>query len=278
MTTTTTHSDLSALDAPYDLTDDQICQFREDGFIKLKDVFDSETLAHFGEIITRLTMDIGAKQADVPLAERGTYRKAFIQVGNLWQHDAEAKAFSCSRRLAKLASDLMGVDGVRMYHDQALYKEAGGGFTPWHVDQQYWPIDSPNTITAWIPLQATPIEMGPLEFGRGSHVKNIGRELAISDESEQKIRDAVKANGVVSSFEPYDAGEISFHYGWTLHRAGPNTSDAPRKVHTVIYVDKDATVANPKNQNQENDRNHWLSSADVGTIPTGPLNPVLFAR
>ena len=36
---------------------------------------------------------------------------------------------------------LLQTPGVRMYHDQALYKEAGGGYTPWHVDQFYWPLD-----------------------------------------------------------------------------------------------------------------------------------------
>ena len=39
----------------------------------------------------------------------------------------------------------MGVAGVRMYHDQALYKEPGGGITPWHVDQVYWPVSNNNT-------------------------------------------------------------------------------------------------------------------------------------
>ena len=61
--------------------------------------------------------------------------------------------------------------GVRMYHDQALYKEAGGGITPWHADQYYWPLETDKTITAWIPLQATPLEMGPLEFSAGSQAK-----------------------------------------------------------------------------------------------------------
>jgi hypothetical protein len=28
----------------------------------------------------------------------------------------------------------MEVEGVRLYHDQALFKEAEGGITPWHAD------------------------------------------------------------------------------------------------------------------------------------------------
>jgi hypothetical protein len=99
-----------------------------------------------------------------------------------------------SKRLAKIAADLMQVDGVRLYHDQALFKEAGGGITPWHADQHYWPLSTDKTITAWIPLQATPLEMGPLEFSAGSHVIQEGRELSISDDSEQQIEKAPPGN------------------------------------------------------------------------------------
>lgn len=266
----------AALDAPYALTDAQKQQFRADGFIKLKDVFPADVLDYFGEAITRVTLAHNSN-AGKPLAERDTYGRAFIQVGNLWEMDDTCKQFAFSKRLARLAAELMGVSGVRMYHDQALYKEAGGGFTPWHVDQQYWPLDTGNTVTAWVPLQATPMEMGPLQFGRGSHVKNIGRDLAISDESEQQIREMVKREGLVEVYEPFDLGEVSFHYGWTLHRAGPNTTDRPRKVMTVIYMPENVKLAPLKNPNQQADWDRWLPGVKTGQVCDSPLNPVLWS-
>ena len=45
-----------------------------------------------------------------------------------------------------------------LYHDQALFKEPGGGPTPWHQDQYYWPFDTDKTITMWMPL----VEVGPV--------------------------------------------------------------------------------------------------------------------
>ena len=41
----------------------------------------------------------------------------------------------------EIATELMQTDGARLYHDQALFKEAGGGITPWHADQYYWPLN-----------------------------------------------------------------------------------------------------------------------------------------
>ena len=69
----------------------------------------------------------------------------------------------------------MGVDGVRLYHDQALYKEPGGGFTPWHQDQTYWPLDTTHTITMWMPLLDIPPNVGSMRFASGSHAfGNLG--------------------------------------------------------------------------------------------------------
>lgn len=264
------------IDSHYPLAEAQIQQFREDGFIKLKEVMSAEALTYYGREITRLVLDLNPAK-DTPIEERSTYGKAFIQVGNLWEQDETAKAFAFGKRLARIASELLGTTGVRMWHDQALYKEAGGGFTPWHADQQYWPMGSGLCVTAWVPLQAVPMEMGPLCFGKGSHLKNIGRDLAISDESEQLIRDAIKAQGVIEAFEAYDLGEVSFHLGWTLHRAGPNSTGEPRKVQTIIYMDEDMTLAKPKNQSQDNDWKHWTPSTKIGDVMADRLNPVLYS-
>ncbi|MEM7626709.1 MAG: phytanoyl-CoA dioxygenase family protein [Planctomycetota bacterium] len=267
----------TTLDTPYALTEEQITRFREDGFIKLKDVLDAETLAFYSEEITRLTFDLNPKK-DLKDDEKNTYDRAFIQVGNLWTHSGVARRFSFSQRLARIATELLGVSGVRMYHDQALYKEPAGGFTPWHVDQQYWPVSTAMTVTAWVPLQAVPIDMGPLCFGRGSHLKHIARDIEISDESEKLIAAEIKKNKILEVFEPYDLGEVSFHYGWTLHRAGGNTTESPRKVHTVIYMDKEMVLGEPRNENQKRDWQMWSPSSKVGEVMADELNPVLYSR
>lgn len=265
---------LPDLDTPYALTDAHIQQFQSDGFIKLKNFYDQATLDFYAPILTDLTLAKNPNK-DVPLDTRNTYGKAFIQVGNLWEMDEQARAFAFSKRAAHAAAKLLGVRGVRMWHDQALYKEPSGGFTPWHADEQYWPFATAKCLTIWIPLQETPIEMGPLSFAAGSHLKRIGRELAISDESEKIIASAVKQEGLQEVYEPYDLGEVSFHYGWTLHRAGPNTTEKPRKVFTVIYMDMDMTLA-PKTPTHRNDWATWTPSTHVGHILDDPKNPILY--
>lgn len=267
--------DKTILDQEYSLTTAQINFYRENQYIKLKDVFSSDVLEYYSTIISDKVKSLNTQ--NIPLDERDTYSKAFLQIMNIWTHDKTVREFVFSKRLAQLATDLMGVSGVRMYHDQALFKEPGGGYTPWHADQYYWPLSNDNTITAWIPMQATPIEMGPLEFSAKSYQLQGGRDLKISDDSEQTIGKKLRLGDFEQVVEPFELGEISFHSGWIFHRAGPNTTDQMRQVMTVIYMDEHMKLAAPKNENQQNDWETWLPGAKIGQPIDTPLNPILYS-
>lgn len=262
------------LQTNYELSKEQIEFYQTNRFIKLKEVLNEETLVFFNKTISARVNKMNTMTTR--LEERGTYGKAFLQLFNLWREDDVVKELIFSKRLAKIASDLMQVNGVRMYHDQALFKEGGGGITPWHADQYYWPLETDKTVTAWIPLQAIPFENGPLEFSAGSHQIVEGRELEIGDESENIIQQKLKVTDYKHVIEPFDAGEISFHSGWVFHRAGANFSNQMRKVMTIIYMDKDMKLKNPENKNQINDWNTWCPGAVIDEIINSPLNPVLY--
>jgi len=267
---------MDALAKPYQLTTDQIEFYQQNRFIKLKQVFDEETISFFNDAISKRVEAMN--NVSTPLEQRSTYGKAFLQLFNLWKEDEVVKEFVFSKRLAKLASDLLMTDGVRIYHDQALFKEGGGGITPWHADQYYWPLETDKTITVWIPLQATPLELGPLEFSAGSHKIVEGRDLEIGDESEKVIQQKLRVTNFNHVIEAFDLGEVSFHSGWVFHRAGANSTDQMRKVMTVIYMDKDMVLKNPDNKNQINDWNTWCPGATIGEVIDTLLNPIIYQK
>lgn len=271
MVTRPTHLDI---DTHYPLAADQIARFREDGYIKLKHVLSADVIVHYGPIITSEVYRLNTMH--LPLDQRDTYNKAFLQVGNIWTKNETVKEFCWGQRLARMAAELLGVKSVRMYHDQALYKEPGGGVTPWHADQYYWPLSNANTVTAWIPLQATPMEMGPLAFAKGSHRFEAGRELGISDESEERIGRSMKEQNYPLDDTPFDLGEVSFHYGWTFHRAGRNVSTLPRAVMTIIYMDSEIRLIEPDTKAREGDRSVFAADVEVGGIMNGKMTPVIY--
>ncbi len=262
------------LNDPYDVSKKDREFYRAHGYVKLKGLLSKETVAWMNGCITEEVKRLNTQH--LPMAERDTYGKAFLQIMNIWTRSDIVKRIVFGRRLASVAAQLMGTQGVRLYHDQALYKEPGGGHTPWHADQYYWPLASDNTVTAWIPLQDTPLEMGPLEFSAGSDKLVQGRTLKISDESESQIDELLGQSGLPHHVEAFDAGDVSFHKGWLYHRAGANRTDRMRSVMTMIYMDRDIRLKSPENDNQVNDWNTWCPGAKVGEVVATPLNPVLF--
>jgi len=264
------------LDEPFTLTDAQIQQFRQDGYIKLKNVLPAAVLEEYGREITRQVKLLNKETR--PVEQRDTYSQAFLQIMNIWRHSQTVRELVFSRRIARIATELLGTRGVRLYHDQALYKEPSGGHTPWHVDQVYWPLSNENTVTAWIPLLPVPAEMGPLAFAVGSQKIKFGRDLTISDESEKKISEHLKLSDFPMNETPFELGEVSFHYGFTFHRAGPNRGSHAREVMTVIYMDSEMRLVEPKRQEQINDWNSWCPGATIGDVIDTPLNPVLYQR
>lgn len=264
------------LHEPYPLSQEAIAFYQKNRYIKLKNVLDADTLTYYGAAITKKVHELNNQ--DKPLDQRDTYGKAFLQIFNLWREDETCKEFVMSPRLGQIAAELMQAEGARIYHDQALFKEAGGGITPWHADQYYWPLASDKTITAWIPLQAIPLEMGPLEFSAESHVIVEGRELAISDDSEQKIENRLRVTDFKHVIEPFDLGEVSFHSGWVFHRAGANNTHQMRKVMTVIYMDRDMILKAPENQNQQKDWEVWCPGAKIGEVIDTYLNPIVYSK
>jgi len=259
----------------YKLAATQVAQFQRDGYIKLREVFSAGVIDYYKKEIIQL---VWAQTKDMPpLEARTTYGKAFLQVTNLWLKNEAVRNFVFGKRLAQIATDLLGTRGVAIYHDQALCKESGGGHTPWHVDQFYWPLATGKTVTAWIPLHAVPLEQGPLMFAVGSHKVRTGRSLEISDKSELEGKENLSQLPVDET--SFDLGEVSFHLGHTFHRAGPNKTPHIREVMTIIYMDEDMCLAEPISKNQEN---MWRDLKNFGVV-TGdiirsPINPVVYSR
>ena len=263
------------LTTDFPLDDHQVDAFRRDGHLLLRGLASPGEIAHYQPLIRRAADRYNTERR--ALEERDTYGRAFLQIMNLWTRDEAVREFVTARRFADVAARLLGVERVRMYHDQALYKEPGGGPTPWHQDQYYWPLDTDATVTMWMPLVDITAEMGMLNFASGSHRDGRIANTAISDDSEAIFDRYVAAGGYpVTAQAEMRAGDATFHTGWAIHNAGPNRSpDVVREVITVIYFADGARVTEPENPDQENDRQRWLDGLEPGELAASRLNPVL---
>lgn len=214
---------------------------------------------------------------DRPMEERDTYGKAFIQITNIWEKDRAVREFVLDPRFGRLAAELLGVERVRLYHDQALVKEAKGGKTPWHHDQYYWPLATDDTITIWIPLVDIDEDMGSMSFASGSHRCSDLEDLQISDESELFYERFIEERGFpVAASGAMKAGDGTFHYGRTIHSAGQNNSSTrAREVMTMIFFADGTRVAEPRHRNQIADLEAFLGGRKPGEPADSVQNPVV---
>lgn len=200
-----------------------------------------------------------------------------MQIMNLWVRDEDVRPMVLAARFGQVAAVLMGVEGARLYHDQALFKEPGGGPTPWHQDQHYWPLATDNTITMWMPLVDADTSMGTMRFASGSQREGYLGDMPISDESEAMFERFVAERGyeIVES-GAMRAGDATFHSGWTLHGAPGNSSNTMREVMTIIYYPDGTLVGAVDNNNRKADLDAWLPGLKTGDVAASSLNPLVW--
>jgi len=267
---------LPDLSSPHPVGDESVEAYRHDGHVLVRGIATAHEVAPYRTRITEATL---RRSADVaPLAERSTYGKAFLQVMNLWRDDPDVARFVMARRFAGVAAQLMGVDAVRIYHDQALFKEPGGGRTPWHQDATYWPLDGSRCITMWMPLVDITPEMGVMAFASGSAAAGALNGIEISDDSDADFeRQLADGRYPISVPVPMSAGDATFHSGWTVHHARPNSSSVLREVMTIIWFADGLLVTPPTGPAQQRDLANWLPGLAPGDVAASELNPLIVA-
>ncbi|MEB3189831.1 MAG: phytanoyl-CoA dioxygenase family protein [Snowella sp.] len=220
---------------PYPIATDQIQKFQADSFIRIKNFFSPAALYLLRQELIQL---FHQKNPSIPNQE-------FSNMEMMWLESQVVKEFVFSRRLGELAANLLQISSVRVYHDDFLCKEPGGGRTPWHYDGYHYPIASDRVGTFWIPLQETPIEMGPLQLAVGTEnyklVKNIPFDK-FAQGHDQEVAKVLKANKVSVNCEPFSIGEISFQCSLNVHGASANHTTARRIAFGISYFENGACV------------------------------------
>jgi hypothetical protein len=258
------------LDAPYALPADAIEAFRTAGYVKLSNVCSPSALLALRRELAALFARPGAHAP----------ARSFPSLEMLWTGHPSFRTFALSRRLARIAAELLGVDAVRLYHDNALSKLPGCGRTPWHYDAHHYPIASERVVTVWVPLQPTPRAMGPLAFARGIDAWRRVADLPFSkfdDSYDRAIADALRHGGIEIDDGAFELGDASFHHTRCLHTAGPNRTDRARMALATTYLEDGARLVDSPTL-ISGDYEKFMPGVEPGGPIASPLNPVLYDR
>ncbi|MCB0145525.1 MAG: phytanoyl-CoA dioxygenase family protein, partial [Caldilineaceae bacterium] len=112
----------------HELSQDQINFYQENGFIVIHDFLTADELETWRAAVDEAVSERGQRRipnrpdADIK-DEDAYYNRVFVQRVNLWQSNAKMRELMLDWRLGKMATELAGVDGMRIWHDQALIKQ-----------------------------------------------------------------------------------------------------------------------------------------------------------
>lgn len=146
----------------------QVSDFAVNGFVVTPGLLSSQELDRYAaavdEAMARRTS--GDRRT---LGDKSTYEQSFIQCMRLWETDPPVAPLTFHPALAEAATELLGVESVLLWQDQALYKEPGGRVTDPHQDATLWPIGDAPLVSVWIPFDGSTEAAGALGYVPGSH-------------------------------------------------------------------------------------------------------------
>jgi ectoine hydroxylase-related dioxygenase (phytanoyl-CoA dioxygenase family) len=274
-----------------ELTADEIGFYRENGFLVVPDFLDADDLAAWRKAVDEGVSARGDAMFAGPTAydeeqgkrepteeekeEEAYYAKVFTQRVNLWQSSEQVRELMLDARLGKVAADLADVDGIRIWHDQALIKPPYATYTAYHLDLPYWSFTSPDSITIWVALDDATLQNGCMYYlPRTQQAEkydnvDIGKDIgALFDVyPEWRTIDPVAC--------PVPAGGACFHNGLTAHGAGANMTHGQRRAMTCAYMPDGSTF---------NGKPNVLPPAYTATLAIGDVlaedehNPLIYSR
>lgn len=220
------------------VNEDQVERFQADGFLLVENFFTDSEVEHFGACVDA-AVKFRTKDDHRGLSEKNRYEQTFVQCMRLWEDHANVSSLTFHPKLCETAAALLETDRVRLWNDQALYKEASGRKTDAHLDYPFWPVDQPNLVSAWIPFDGVRHGGGLMGYVQGSHRMGIEQFVDIGQLRGGEPFDLLREPEVASKplvWVEAPKGAVIFHHASTIHTAEANESSATRRVFTTVYV------------------------------------------
>ncbi|MEC8894443.1 MAG: phytanoyl-CoA dioxygenase family protein, partial [Candidatus Poribacteria bacterium] len=154
------------------LTGTQIESYHEHGFLVVEKFLDDDELEMWRQSVEDAVTDrLGGSVEHLTnqANPQDFYARVFTQCLRLADTNDALRELVYDPRLGKLTNDLVGTEGIRVWHDQALIKPPHGNPTAWHLDVPYWSFDSHDAISFWLALDDATLENGCMWYIPRSH-------------------------------------------------------------------------------------------------------------
>jgi len=210
-----------------DISKDQFHDFKRDGFILLRSLFDKKEI----DLLKRTAVE--DRELDKHSFGRADGEGGTVRL-SLWNHPGDNiyGMFARSHRVVNNVEKLLGGE-VYHYHSKMILKDPKiGGAWAWHQDYGYWYQNGvlfPDLVSVFIAVDRATKENGCLQVIKGSHMMGRVDHVLTGDQAgadQERVDEALKRLELVyCEMEPGDA--IFFHSN-LLHRSDQNKSPNSR--------------------------------------------------
>jgi phytanoyl-CoA hydroxylase len=270
-----------------EVTGEQRKSYAEQGFLVVPRFLDEEELGEWRAAVDHAVAERGQRRFPLaaegeqatsgtgPGEEQSYYDRVFTQRNNLWQTDEHVRRLLLQANLGKYVADLAGVDGIRIWHDQALIKEPYANPTAFHLDVPHWSFTSADAITIWLALDDATTENGCLHYVPGSHLARKFDNVGITSRLGLLFEIYPDWAEVTPVPCPVPAGGALFHNGLTFHGAGANMTPGRRRAMTCAYMPEGAVFNGNRNVLPPS----YFRSLTVGDVLDNEAqNPLVYSR
>lgn len=221
-----------------ELTDAEVGLFREQGFLSIDRLTSEVEIAELLGIYDAL-FEPGAAIGEndrLELAGGPDEAPVLPQIVNPDHYAPELLLTVAYRNAQTIARQILGDDMSPMGMHAIRKPPRDGGATPWHQDEAYWdPGMDHHAISIWMPLQPVTIENGCMQFVPGTHTSEVQEHRLINPDSHGLVVTHPESVGHAVAC-PLPAGGATIHASRTLHYAGPNTTDQPRRALIMAFA------------------------------------------
>lgn len=224
------------------VTEREVTEFAEDGWVKLPGLIDPASAA---SLLERAKCLLG-RDGGAPGAGSTTQKEFgwFRVHSNTSRVDERFAAINSSPELGRNIARLFGRDSsIRAMNDSLIVKLPAptglGNATDMHQDTRQHMFVEGNTVNLWLALDEVTPEMGAMEFYSRSHrLGNMGNLL--DPDVKAGWSDRLEYDCEHSGPVHLHPGDATIHTNFTVHTAGPNVGNRPRWAWGAMFLPGDA--------------------------------------
>jgi phytanoyl-CoA dioxygenase PhyH len=224
------------------LREDQLTAFRRDGFLLVDGLTTPDEIMSLRKLYDEMFLQRrGWEKGDMfDMVGRDDLGRGLALPQMLWpsRYEPALSQTKLAASARSIAEQILGSNVENTLEHAIMKPPFNGAETPWHQDDSFAHKSSMITeaISIWMPLQDVTIQSGCMRYIRGSNLGPLYPHQSPGNDPRIHGLELVSPPDLTNCVAvPMPAGGAVIHHSRTIHGAGGNSTDQPRRAYVLGY-------------------------------------------